>query len=124
MAWRDWLGEIVEKCFRMVPNPARTGVQIISHPDRESPVFLTGSYDLTVRRIRRTLQGLNAYIIVANSHGVNVWCAASGGYFGTHQVVTALKLVQLERRVVHCRVVVSQLAATGVEGKEVGRRSS
>lgn len=123
MAWRDWFIEIVEACFRMVPIPARTGVQIIGQPDRESPIFLTGNYDLTVRRIRRTLQGLNAYLIVANSHGVNVWCAASGGHFGTHQVVTALKLAQLEHRVVHREVIVPQLAATGVEGKEVRRRS-
>jgi hypothetical protein len=30
--------------------------------------------DLTVRRVVRALGGLDAYLVVANSHGVNVWC--------------------------------------------------
>jgi NAD-dependent dihydropyrimidine dehydrogenase PreA subunit len=123
MSVGDWAAEIVETAFRLVPVPARTGVRIIGHPNRESPVFLTGNYDLTVRRVRRALRGIDAYLIVANSHGVNVWCASSGGHLGTHQVVTALKIARLETRVVHREVIVPQLAATGVEGKEVRRRT-
>jgi NAD-dependent dihydropyrimidine dehydrogenase PreA subunit len=123
MSWRDWLPEIFEACFRLVPIPVRTGVRAIGHPGAQSPVFLTGNYDLTVRRVLRALRGLDAYLVVANSHGVNVWCAASGGHLGTHQVVTALKVARLEDRVVHREVIVPQLAATGVEGKEVRRRT-
>ncbi len=123
MSWRDWFAEIIETCFRLVPVPVRTGLRVIGHPGRESPVLLTGNYDLTVRRVRRALRGLDAYLVVANSHGVNVWCASSGGHLGTHQVVTALKIARLEDRVVHREVIVSQLAATGVEGKEVRRRT-
>ena len=54
---------------------------------------------------------------------MNVWCASSGGHLSTHQVVTALKLARLEERVAHREVILPQLAATGVEGKEVRRRS-
>ncbi len=103
--------------------PPRTGVRVVGKPDRMSPVFVTGNYDLTVRRVLRSLRGLDAYLVVANSHGVNVWCAASGGHLGTHQVVTALKVARLEERVTHREVIVPQLAATGVEAKEVRRRS-
>jgi NAD-dependent dihydropyrimidine dehydrogenase PreA subunit len=123
MRWRDWLAEIVETAFRLVPVPARTGVRVIGTPNRMSPVFLTGNYDLTVRRVMRWLRGLDAYLVVANSRGVNVWCASSGGHLGTHQVVTALKVAQLETKVVHREVIVPQLAATGVEAKEVRRRT-
>ena len=123
MSWRDWVTEVVQTCFRLVPVPTRTGLRIIGQPNRESPVFVTGNYDLTVRRVQRALRGLDAYLIVANSHGVNVWCASSGGHLGTHQVVTALKVARLEGRVVHREVIVPQLAATGVESKEVRRRT-
>src|SRR5215475_2199098 len=119
----DFCAELFETCFRLFPVPAHTGVRVIGTPDRSSPVFLTGNYDLTVRRVLRALRGLNAYLVVANSRGINVWCAASGGHLGTHQVVTALKLAQLENRVVHREVIVPQLAATGAEGKEVRRRT-
>jgi Pyruvate/2-oxoacid:ferredoxin oxidoreductase delta subunit len=123
MTWHDGVAEVLETCFRLVPVPVRTGVRVIGRPDRASPVLLTGNYDLTVRRVVRALRGLDAYLVVANSRGVNVWCAASGGHLTTHQVVTALKVAALESRVVHREVVLPQLAATGVEGKEVRRRT-
>ncbi len=123
MGWRDWIAEIVEACFRMVPVPVATGVRTLGRPDRLSPVLLTGNYDLTVRRLLRALRGVDAYLVVANSRGVNVWCASSGGHLGTHQVVTALKVGRLDERVVHREVIVPQLAATGVEAKEVRRRT-
>ncbi|MFI5399344.1 MAG: HgcAB-like fusion protein [Candidatus Binatia bacterium] len=123
MSWRDWVAEVVETAFRLVPVPVRTGVRIVGKPDRMSPVFVTGNYDLTVRRVLRALRGLDAYVMVANSRGVNVWCASSGGHLGTHQVVTALKVARLEEKVVHREVIVPQLAATGVEAKEVRRRT-
>ena len=123
MSWRDLLAEVLETCFRLVPVPVRTGLRTVGHPGRDSPVFLTGNYDLTVRRLMRTLRGIDAYVLVANSHGVNVWCAASGGHLGTHHVVTALKVARLEARVVHREIIVPQLAATGIEGKQVRRRT-
>jgi ferredoxin len=123
MSWFDWIAEVVEAGFRLVPLPVRTGVRVVGNPDRMSPVFLTGNYDLTVRRVLRALRGIDAYLIVANSHGINVWCAASGGHLGTHQAVTALKLARLEEKVAHREVIVPQLAATGMEAKEVRRRT-
>jgi ferredoxin len=123
MVLADWVAEILETGFRLIPVPVRTGVRVVGTPDRMSPVFLTGNYDLTVRRVLRALRGLDAYLLVANSGGINVWCASSGGHLGTHQVVTALKVAQLEDKVVHREVIVPQLAATGVEGKEVRRRT-
>ncbi len=123
MSPTDLLAEIVLTGFRLVPFPARTGVYTLGTPDGMSPVFLTGNYDLTVRRVKRALRGTDGHLVVANSHGVNVWCASSGGHLSTHQVVTALKLAGLEDRVAHREVIVPQLAATGVEAKEVRRRT-
>ncbi len=119
----DALAEVVLTGLRLVPFPTKTGVATLGQPDRMSPVFLTGNYDLTVRRVKRALGGIDGYLVVANSHGVNVWCASSGGHLTTHQVVTALKLAGLEERVTHREVILPQLAATGVEAKEVRRRT-
>ncbi|MBI4518091.1 MAG: 4Fe-4S binding protein [Deltaproteobacteria bacterium] len=123
MKLTDWLAEIAEAAFRLVPIPVSPGLRVIGKPDRMSPVLLTGNYDLSVRRLRRALRGLDAYLLVANSRGINVWCAASGGHLGTPQVVTALKLAALEQRVEHREIIVPQLAATGIEAKEVRRRT-
>jgi NAD-dependent dihydropyrimidine dehydrogenase PreA subunit len=66
---------------------------------------------------------LNAYLVVANSRGVNVWCAAAGGLFTHHDVVSALKTSGIEGRVDHRTVILPQLAAAGIEAGEVRRRA-
>ena len=71
----------------------------------------------------RALRGLDAWVVVAPSAGVNVWCAAAGGLLTTSHVVTALKTSGVEAEVEHRRAVLPQLAATGVVARDVARRS-
>jgi hypothetical protein len=85
-------------------------------------VLVTGNYDLTVRRLLRALEGVDAWIVVAPSRGINIWCAAAGGHLTSHQVVTALKTSGVEDRVEHRRAILPQLAATGVMAREVSQR--
>jgi NAD-dependent dihydropyrimidine dehydrogenase PreA subunit len=80
---------------------------------------LTGNFGLTVERVKRALEGLDAYLLVANSRGVNVWCAATGGLLTNHDVVSVLKTSGVEDLVDHRHVVLPQLAATGIDGKIV-----
>jgi NAD-dependent dihydropyrimidine dehydrogenase PreA subunit len=75
-----------------------------------------------VRRLVRALRGVDAWLVVAPSRGINVWCAASGGHFSNHQVVTALKTSGVEDCVTHRRAILPQLAATGVPAVEVAER--
>jgi NAD-dependent dihydropyrimidine dehydrogenase PreA subunit len=108
--------------FRLLPFRFRTGLIRIGSPDRDAPVFLTGNFRLTVERVRHVLEGvdgLDAWLLVANSGGVNVWCAASGGMLTNHGVVSVLKTSGIGALVDHRRVILPQLAATGVEGREV-----
>ena len=118
-----WLKEILQTAFRMVPWPTEAGLRRVGEPGRQSPVLVTSNYDLTVRRVERALRGLDAWLLVAPAHGINVWCAAAGGHLTTHQVVTALKTSGIGERVDHRDLVLPQLAATGVEGLDLHRRS-
>ena len=117
----DLVRDGLQTAFRLVPWPTETGVRRSGNPGRPSPVIVTGNYDLTVRRVLRALEGLDAWVVVAHSSGINVWCAASGGHLGT-QVVTALKTSGIEDQVAHHRAILPQLAATGVLAREVSRR--
>ena len=71
---------------------------------------------------KRQLEGVDAWVVVAPSRGINVWCAAAGGHLSSHQVVTALKTSGVEDRVEHRRAILPQLAATGVMAREVSKR--
>jgi NAD-dependent dihydropyrimidine dehydrogenase PreA subunit len=112
----SWLG-VLQTLLRVLPFPRGTGLVRIGRPDRGSPVLLTGNFRLTVQRVERALEGIDAYLLVANSRGVNVWCAATGGLLTHHDVVSALKTSGVEALVDHRRVILPQLAATGIEGR-------
>jgi NAD-dependent dihydropyrimidine dehydrogenase PreA subunit len=116
--WR----EAVMTLLRLFPWPTEPGLRSAGNPGPSSPVLVTGNYDLTVRRLLRALEGVDAWVVVAPSRGINVWCAAAGGHLTSHQVVTALKTSGVEERVEHRRAILPQLAATGVLAREVSRR--
>lgn len=110
---------IFETLLRVFPFPCKTGLTKIGKPDRNSPVFLTCNYNLTVERVKKAIKGINAYLLVANSKGDNVWCSATGGHFTNHSVISVLKTSGIEELVDHRYVILPQLAATGIEGKSV-----
>ncbi len=120
---KDWLLDVLQTAFRLVPWPTEPGLRTIGRPDASSPVLLTGNFDLTVRRVVRALDGHDAWLLVAPSGGINVWCASSGGHLSSHQVVTALKTSGVADKVSHRQVILPQLAATGVLALDVFRRS-
>lgn len=119
----ELLKDLLQTALRMAPWPTEPGLRRIGSPGRQSPVLLTANYDLTVRRLVRALRGVDAWLLVAPARGINVWCAAAGGHLTTHQVVTALKTSGIAEQVDHRELIVPQLAATGVEGLAVFRRS-
>lgn len=113
----------VHTLLRMFPFPCKTGILRIGHPGQTSPVFLTCNYHLTVERVKHALRDVDCYLLVANSRGVNVWCAATGGLLTHHDVISALKTSGIEDLVVHRQVILPQLAATGIEARTVQTRA-
>ena len=114
---------IVETLLRVLPFPCKTGLSKIGNPDRNSPVFLTCNYHLTVERVKRVLKGIDAYLLVANSKGINVWCAATGGLFTNHNVISVLKVSGVEELVDHRNIMLPQLAATGIEADVIKKKT-
>jgi NAD-dependent dihydropyrimidine dehydrogenase PreA subunit len=118
-----FLASIIETALRLFPFPTRTGLIRIGNPDRTSPVLLTCNYHLTVLRVKRELKGMNAYLLVANSRGINVWCSATGGLFTNHDVISVLKTSGIEKLVDHRSVILPQLAATGIELRTILKKT-
>jgi 2-polyprenyl-3-methyl-5-hydroxy-6-metoxy-1,4-benzoquinol methylase len=105
--------------FRIIPPypKVRPGLYAVGAPDERSPVLVTGNFDLTVRRLVKAIDGrVNAWVLVADSAGINVWCAAGGGYFTAEKVIAAVKSSHLEEVVRHHALVLPQLCANGVDG--------
>jgi len=114
---------ILETVLRVLPLSRKTGLITIGNPDRNSPVLLTCNYHLTVERVIRALKEINAYLLVADSRGINVWCAAAGGLLTNHDIISVLKTSGIEELVDHRNVILPQLAATGVEARVVREKT-
>ncbi|MEW6364923.1 MAG: mercury methylation corrinoid protein HgcA [Acidobacteriota bacterium] len=104
--------------YRVVP-----GLYALGGPDERSPVMVTANYKLSFDQLRCQLRGLDAWILVLDTNGINVWCAAGKGTFGTDELVNRIQLTELARLVTHRTLLVPQLGATGVAGYIVKQRT-
>ncbi|MHA1565895.1 MAG: HgcAB-like fusion protein, partial [Alphaproteobacteria bacterium] len=105
--------------FRWFPHRAPTGLTAVGHPNETSPVLVTGNYTLTVSRLIRALRGQNLWLLATSSGGINVWCAACGGEFTEHQVISAIKTSMLAEKVRHREVILPLLAAPGMDLRQI-----
>lgn len=105
--------------LRMLPHRTATGLFAVGTPTRDSPVLVTGNFTLTVRRLRAVLRGRDLWLLVADSKGINVWCAAGGGHFSHHSIIAAVRVAGLADKVDHREIILPQLCATGVERRRI-----
>lgn len=108
----DWL---VAYLCRWLPRRAPTGLFPIGNPDENSPVIVTGNFSLTLARVKTALRGRDLWLLVAQSDGINVWCAADGGIFTHNRVIDAIKVCGLAERVRHRRIILPALSASGID---------
>jgi hypothetical protein len=95
------------------------GLYCVGEPNADAPVIVTANYKLTFDHVRRALDGVAAWILVLETWGVNVWCAAGKGTFGTDEVIRRVKATGLDRVVNHREIIVPQFGAVGVAAHKV-----
>lgn len=99
------------------------GLYAIGSPDVNAPVLVTANYKLSFDVLRRELAGQDVFVLVLETLGINVWCAAGKGTFGTDELCRQIERVGLSRHVTHRRVILPQLGAPGVAAHEVRQRT-
>ncbi len=95
------------------------GIYSLGNPDKNSPVFVTANYKYTFNIVRKKLAGINCYIIVLDTNGVNVWCAAGKGTFGTEELIERIRSVNLADIINHKKIILPQLGAPGITPAKV-----
>ncbi len=99
------------------------GLYAVGSPDSDSHVLVTANYKLTFDSLRSKLAGQNLWILVLDTKGINVWCAAGKGTFGTEELIQRISLVQLPKAVSHNKLILPQLGAPGVSAHEVTKHT-
>ena len=99
------------------------GLYALGEPTVDSPVFVTANYTLSFDALRAALDGVDGYILVLDTFGINVWCAAGKGTFGTDELVHRIEATALPQAVEHRVLILPQLGAPGVSAHQVKLRS-
>jgi hypothetical protein len=95
------------------------GLYKIGKPDSHSDVLVSANYKLSFDTLRKNLVSMNVWILVIDTKGINVWCAAGKGTFGTENVINSIRNVSLEHIVSHRNIILPQLSASGVAAYKV-----
>jgi hypothetical protein len=99
------------------------GLYAVGEPSNNSPVLVSANYKLTFDTLRKNLSGLDCWLLILDTKGVNVWCAAGKGTFGTSELVNRIETVGLSDVVTHRVLVLPQLGASGVSAHETAQRT-
>ena len=120
MGLRDKLGGCrVRWGIRRMHYNVPAGLYAVGQPTPESPVLVTANYKLSFDLLRRELSGKDLWLLVLETFGINVWCAAGKGTFGTTELISRVQKVQLDKLVKHRTMILPQLGASGVAAHQV-----
>jgi len=124
LSFRDLLGTILVRWsinrdnYRVTP-----GLYAIGNPSELSDVFVTANYKLSFDHLRKNLEELDAWILILDTKGINVWCAAGKGTFSTKELVNRIRETRLEEILSHRRIIIPQLGAVGISAHQVKKQT-
>ena len=124
LTWSDHLGSWKARWgIGRMDYTVEPGLYSIGNPGNESPVFVSANYKLTFDTLRKNLDGLDCWLLILDTKGINVWCAAGKGTFGTDELVERIESSELLKYVSHKKLILPQLGATGVSAHKVKSNS-
>lgn len=107
-AWRVRLG------FGRLNYRVKPGLYAVGRPGPRSEVLVSANYKLSFDKLRSSLAGQDLWILVLDTAGINVWCAAGKGSFSVAEIARRIEASDLRKVVEHRRLILPQLAAPGV----------
>jgi len=99
------------------------GLYALNNPTAESPVLVTANYKMSFDVLRFCLPSRDLWILVLDTSGINVWCAAGKGTFGTEELCFRIAVSGLAKIVSHNQIILPQLGAPGVAGFSVKKQT-
>jgi acetyl-CoA decarbonylase/synthase complex subunit gamma len=122
LTWVDRLGTIKARWgVGRMHYKVEPGLYALGRPDNRACVLVTANYKMSFDRLRETLPGLDAWMLVLDTKGINVWCSAGKGTFGTAELARRVSSSRLARVVTHRELILPQLAGPGVAAHQVNK---
>lgn len=120
----DLVGAILARCtINRMHYKVEPGIYAVGKPTSKSVVFVSANYKLSFDTLRSSLYGIDGWILALDTKGINVWCAAGKGTFGTQEIIKRIDITGLKNIVDHRTLIVPQLSAPGVAAHDVKKLS-
>ena len=120
LGFKDHLGSLKARLgIGRMSYKVEPGLYATGSPDSDSPVFVSANYKMSFDILRSQIKNLSSWILVLDTKGINVWCAAGKGTFGTEEILNRMLKANLSKTVSHKTLIVPQLGAPGVSAHKV-----
>lgn len=103
--------------------PIEPGIYQSGNPDTNSPILVTSNYQFTFIKVMRDIKKIDAWVLVVDSNGINVWCAARGPDFGNKQLLEAVEVTDIKNLTSKKTIILPQLSAGGVSVPELPKKT-
>jgi hypothetical protein len=124
LRWQDHWGSIKARWgVGRMDYSIDPGLYALGNPNNYSSVLVTANYKMTFDRLREALPDRDIWILVLDTKGINVWCAAGKGTFGTDELIRKIESSGLKDIVSHRKLILPQLGAPGVDAHKVKQLS-
>lgn len=99
----------------------KPGVYAVGNPTSYSPMLVSCNYKYTFDKLREEIEGMNLWLLILDTNGVNVWCAAGKGTFGTKELVNRINKERIREIICHNNLIIPQLGASGISVDKLKR---
>ena len=124
LVWEDRLGTVKARWgIGRMHYTIEPGLYALGDPNEKSPALVTANYKMSFDKLRESIPGRNAWILVLDTKGINVWCAAGKGTFGTTELISRIGRSGLSHVVSHRELILPQLSGPGVAAHLVKKPS-
>jgi hypothetical protein len=124
LVWADHLGTFKARWgIGRMHYTIEPGLYALGNPNDQSPVLVTANYKMSFDKLRGALSRRDVWVLVLDTKGINVWCAAGKGTFGTVELVARIESSGLTRIVSHRELILPQLSGPGVAAHHVKKLS-
>jgi SAM-dependent methyltransferase len=93
----------------ILPLAVRSGLYRIGSPTPDSPLLLTSNFYMTFKQVVKALQGRHCWLMVEDTEGWNVWCAADARIFSAEKAAALMRAYDVDSLFNHKTIVVPRL---------------
>lgn len=120
----DKIGTVAVRCgINRYSYEIPTGLYLIGDKEYAKDVIVTCNYKLTIDILRSNIKAKGLYLLVLDTFGINVWCAAGKGTFSSRELIYQIVKSDIKKKLKIRKIILPQLGATSMEAAIIRKMS-